>query len=430
MDGDRVAPTHMDVAIIGGGAAGYFVGANLALKSTCRTAVLFEASSRPLAKVRISGGGRCNVTHHQFDPLRLVENYPRGSRELRGPFTRFHPEHMMAWLADRGVRTKTEADGRVFPVSDDSGEIVRTLMEACRGSGVESRMGHRLQSVERFGNNRGFRLSFQNGYHCECQYLVMGTGSHAMGHRIAAELGHTVVAPVPSLFTFNIHDARIEGLAGVSFPSVRVRFRAGKGTMEQEGPLLITHWGLSGPAMLKLSAWAARELAEQQYRGEVEIDFLADCSVGEAEQQLLELRDSHGAKILRNAPLDGVPRRYWIRMLEVLGLQAMQVSQLNKSQWRTVLDQLKCARFAFDGKSTNKDEFVTAGGISTGEVDLKTMQSRRVPGLYFLGEMLNVDGVTGGFNFQFAWTSAMLCARDLNERIARGSDDAGAEVAR
>ncbi|MEQ9824742.1 MAG: NAD(P)/FAD-dependent oxidoreductase [Puniceicoccaceae bacterium] len=429
MDGDTVAPACMDVAIIGGGAAGYFVSANLALRSTGSTAVLFEASSRPLSKVRISGGGRCNVTHHQFDPLRLVENYPRGSRELRGSFTRFHPEHMISWLANRGVKTKTEADGRVFPVSDDSGEIIRTLMEACRESGVETRTGYRLQSVERMGSNCGFRLGFQNGYHCECRYLVMGTGSHASGHRIAAQLGHTVVSPVPSLFTFNIQDARIEGLAGVSFSKVRARYRAGKGITEQQGPMLITHWGLSGPAILKLSAWAARELAAQHYRGEIEVDFLADCSVAEAEQRLLDLRDMHGAKMLRNAPFDGVPRRYWTRMLEVLGLQAMQVSQLNKSQWRSVLDQLKCARFAFDGKSTNKDEFVTAGGISTGEVDLKTMQSRRVSGLYFLGEMLNVDGVTGGFNFQFAWTSAMLCARNLNERIVSCSGDAGVEAA-
>lgn len=408
-----------DIAIVGGGASGYFTAANLKLGGVGTSCVLFEGSQKALAKVRISGGGRCNVTHHQFDVARLVEHYPRGGRELRGPFSRFQPRDMIAWLRQQGVQTKVEPDGRVFPVSNDSEDIVRCLQQACNAAGVDTKFGYRITGAarDRFAGseNSGFVLDFQNGSQCRCRMLVMATGSHLSGLQVAASFGHTVVSPVPSLFTLNIEDARLKDLAGISFDRVRLMMKVGNTRFEQLGPVLITHWGLSGPAILKLSAWAARELAELHYEGELEVDFAPDMTLSQAEDIFQQMKRTHGSKQIENAPISFFARRYWQQLIQIHGLNGKKMAQLSRAELSSLVSELKRAVFRFRGKSTHKDEFVTAGGVDTREIDMKSMQSKIVPGLYFTGEILNIDGVTGGFNFQNAWTSGFLCATDLNQ---------------
>ena len=404
-----------DIAIVGGGASGFFTAANLDLKASGLSCILFEGASKPLAKVRVSGGGRCNVTHHEFDVNRLVEHYPRGHRELRGPFSRFQPRDMIRWLEQRGVFTKVEADGRMFPVSNDSGDIVRCLMRSVEAAGATLRMGYRLTEVEYDAISKVFCLRFKNGTTIRCQRLILATGGHSSGLQVAEKLGHTIVEPTPSLFTFNVKDDRLDGLSGMSFEHVELKLRIGKKTFTQSGPLLITHWGLSGPAILKLSAWAAKDLAEVGYQGFLEIDFAPQEKRADVEEMFIQLKLENGSKQCGNLQCNLVPRRYWQRLTDVLKLEDKKMAHVGKRELLTFTQEMKQARFQFHGKSTNKDEFVTAGGVKTNEVDMKSMESKRVSGLFFTGELLNIDGVTGGFNFQNAWTSGYLCAMRLNE---------------
>ena len=402
-----------DVAIIGGGASGYFVAANLSLAERGLRCCLFEAGSKTLTKVLISGGGRCNLTHHEFNVARLVEHYPRGHRELRGSFSRFQPRDTIQWFHQRGVHTKVESDGRMFPVSDDSRDVIRCLREASAKAGVELQLNSRLLDLKYDAVGKRFTLMFKNRGQCQAKVVVMATGSHPTGHAVAANLGHHIVAPTPSLFTLNIDDSRLRDLSGLSFEDVQLTLGCGKKKFVQRGPLLITHWGLSGPAILKLSAWASRELAEMDYKGALTIDFAPDAKVEEVSQTLDRLRVEMGSKNIENAVVPYFPKRYWQRLLESLDLAGCKISQIPRKKSEQLLAEVKQAGFLFEGKSTHKNEFVTAGGVCTKEIDMKTQQSRRVPGLFFVGEILNIDGVTGGFNFQHAWTSAYLCAEYL-----------------
>jgi predicted Rossmann fold flavoprotein len=397
------------VVVIGGGAAGFLAAITCAEADPRARVVILENTSHVLAKVRVSGGGRCNVTHACFDPAELAQHYPRGGKALRGPFTRFQPRETMAWFAGRGVPLKTEADGRVFPASDRSETIVDCLTGAARAAGVEVRLGVRILSVTKPDR---FLIDLRDGAALAADGVLLATGSSPQGYRWAAALGHTIEPPVPSLFTFAVDDARLRGLPGVSVAKATVAL-AGT-SLAQTGPLLITHWGLSGPAVLKLSAWAARELAQREYRAELVVDWLPDLNGEQLRLRLLALKaDLARQQVGTSSPL-GLPARLWVRLLGAAGIgEDQKWTSVSHRQLADLGNQLSRGAFQLTGKGAFKEEFVTCGGVRLAEVAFKTMESRVCPGLYFAGEILDIDGVTGGFNFQSAWTTGWLAGQAM-----------------
>ncbi|MFZ0566141.1 MAG: NAD(P)/FAD-dependent oxidoreductase [Chlamydiales bacterium] len=373
----------MKIVVVGGGAAGFF--AAIAAKKTYPQAavILHERTAKVLSKVRISGGGRCNVTHACFDPKELVKNYPRGSKELLGPFHRFQPADTIQWFSDHGVELKTEEDGRVFPLTDSSQTIIDCLMAEANRVGVQIRM----QSKFALGK-------------MDADRLILATGSSKSGWEIAEKLGHTIQPPVPSLFTFNIPDFPLESIAGISVRRVHLGLEGTK--LFQEGPLLITHWGFSGPAALKLSAFGARYLAEKSYEAVLYVDWLPEFS---ADELISFFSLENSTKKLGNIRSVPLPKRLWKLLL---GEENQLLRVLSKPGARKLCEKLKSDRYQVRGKTTNKEEFVTCGGVTLSEVNFKTMESKICPGLYFCGEMLDIDGVTGGFNFQNAWTTGWI----------------------
>jgi predicted Rossmann fold flavoprotein len=396
----------MRIIVIGGGAGGFFGAINRALVAPQDEVILLEAA-QPLAKVRISGGGRCNVTHHCFEPAQLVQNYPRGGRALRGAFTRFAPQDTVAWFRHQGVILKTEADGRMFPVSDSSQTIVDCLLSTAKRLGVKILVGMAVKQVE-----QGFRIILKNGQVWESDRLLLATGSNPSGYRFAQALGHTIIPPVPSLFTFTISDPRLQGLAGVAFDKVRLQLTLTK--LEQTGPLLITHWGLSGPAVLKLSAWGARILAASHYQHPLTINWVPEHNAHSLRELFLQTKqDSPKKKILGYAPVS-LPRRFWQQILTYLGIKPETLwADFSKSHLQQLTEELTQGRYQVQGKGVFKEEFVTCGGVDLKEVNFKTMESKLCLGLFFAGEVLDIDGVTGGFNFQSAWTTAWLAAQSM-----------------
>jgi len=380
--------TGLGVTIIGGGAAGFFAAIAAAEGQPSAQITILEAARSPLTKVRISGGGRCNVTHACFDSALLVQHYPRGNKALRGPFTRFQAKDTVEWFAQHGVPLKTEADGRMFPVTDDSATVVECLMQAARAAGVELRTGAVVQQVSR--GNHGFTISLKSGETLDCDRLVLATGSSLQGYAIARQLGHQIESPVPSLFTFQIRDARLQDLAGVSVPSARLRLQvSGQPPLEQIGPVLITHWGLSGPAVLKLSAWGARLLHDADYQASLQINWLAQSNPEKIRQQLITVRSQLARRqIATNCPVL-LPRRLWERLVATAEIGAnSRWSELSNQGLNRLLQELTQANYAITGKGAFKEEFVTCGGVALKEVDFKTMESRICPGLYLVGEVL------------------------------------------
>lgn len=404
-----VAP--LDLAVIGGGAAGFFTALQFAEMAPGRRVAIFEKGAHFLQKVRVSGGGRCNVTHACFDPAELVKNYPRGSRELRAAFHRFQPADTVEWFARCGVTLKTEADGRMFPVTDSSETIIRCFLDRAREGGVPLYQNRALTGIVPVEGG-GFSLTFDGSEsRIEARAVCIATGSLKGSPLLdrLVELAQSMEPLVPSLFAFNVRDPRIEGLAGVSHPRVAIR-RQGPHAA-QTGPLLITHRGFSGPAVLRLSAWEARELAAAGHRFPFLIDWLPDLTPAALLETFAEIRRTQGAKLVRNTPVPPISRRLWERIVSCCGIEdAATWGQLSKPATRALLDALKSARFEAEGKTTNKDEFVTAGGVNRRGIDFRTMESRAIPGLYFAGECIDIDGITGGFNFQAAWTTAHLAA--------------------
>jgi hypothetical protein len=405
----------MKIIVIGGGAAGFFGAIAAAEARPYAQVTLLEASPQVLAKVRISGGGRCNVTHACFDPTALVQHYPRGGKALRGPLTRFQPQDTVAWFKAHGVALKTESDGRMFPITDDSETIVDCLMRSAQRAGVQVVTGAAVTEV--ISSTSGFTVQLKGGKTMGGDRILIATGSNPLGYRLAASLGHELVPPVPSLFTFKITDPRLTELAGVAAPLVRVKLLVeGQKPLEQEGPLLITHWGVSGPAVLKLSAWGARLLHDVRYQASLQVNWLPTLKVEELRDLLLKTKEEWVRKaIAKHCPVT-LPQRLWQRLVESVGIDSeLRWADLSKKALNLLLLELTQGQFAIQGKGIFKDEFVTCGGIPLAEVNFKTMESRCCPGLYFAGEILDVDGVTGGFNFQNAWTTGWIAGQAMGE---------------
>lgn len=402
--------------VVGGGAAGYFGAIACAEASPQARVILLEKTRQPLAKVRISGGGRCNVTHACFDPSLLIRNYPRGSQELRGPFARFQPKDTVQWFQQRGVQLKAEDDGRMFPVTDQSETIIRCLQDEAAKVGVETKLECGVQAIQK--KEGRFHLELSNNTQIECDSLLMATGSTSKIYPLLQTLGHTVVPLVPSLFTFNMPESPLLDLAGISLPSVQIKIP--EIGMEQTGPLLITHWGFSGPAVLRLSAWGARELHALDYSARLWINWLPEYSEEELRQKLLIIKEENSTKQMGSESFLPMPKQLWRRLIEMAGITLEQRwSQLAKKQLHALVEILRASQFAIKGKTTYKQEFVTCGGISLNEVDFKKMESRVCPGLYFAGEILNIDGITGGFNFQNAWTTGWIAGKSMTTKTER-----------
>ena len=407
------------VAVIGGGAGGFFAAISCMLRAqTLKRPMevrLLEAASDFLVKVRISGGGRCNLTHHCYDPREFCESYPRGQRELLGPMQKFQAEDTVKWFESRGIAVKAESDGRMFPKSDESGSVVDCLVREARWLQVRCDRKQKVQLVERIDSD--FMVRINDGEPYVCQKVVVATGSSPVGYKIAKKFGHTITELVPSLFTFKINSPLLKELGGISFPNVCLELLVGdKSRFSHSGPLLITHWGLSGPAVLKLSAWAARELKGSGYKAKLTVNWLGAKSFREVENAIERLREIHGGAKVRTHLPPTLTKRFWSNLLLTLkvnvdknwrDLNKKELDRLVQALWRTVLQ--------VEGKSRFKEEFVECGGVALPEIDFKRMESKLQPGLHFVGEVLDVDGLTGGFNLQNAWTTGWIAGKAVAE---------------
>ena len=395
------------VIIIGGGASGFFTAANIDTKLYDVT--ILEQNSDVLQKVKISGGGRCNVSHACFDPRELVQFYPRGNKELLSVFTKFQPEDTMNWYEEHGVVLKIEDDNRIFPESNSSQSIIDCLVNECRKNNVKILTKQTVTEILPQENGYKIHTTDQNYF---ADYVVFSTGSSPKAFKILEKLGHQIIAPVPSLFTFNIKNEILKDLMGTSFQYVDIEIP--KLNLEESGSLLITHWGLSGPAILKLSAWGARELAALKYQFEIIVNF-----IGTASEDALEIfknfKENEPKKSISQTKIFDITNRFWQRILFVSGIDTTkQLANINNKEMQKIIENLCCCRMNVTGKSTFKEEFVTAGGVDLKEMDFKTMKSKKLPNFYISGEVLNIDAVTGGFNFQACWSEGWLIAQDLN----------------
>ena len=406
---------HVDqlrrIVVIGGGAAGFFAAIRAAERG--HDVTILEASSNVLAKVRISGGGRCNVTHHCFEPQELVKNYPRGGKQLRGPFAKFQPRDTIDWFADRGVQTKVESDGRMFPVTDDSATIVNCLLGAAESLGVRVETKANVVNVSHEPDWNGYVIACHDGTQWLADRLLVATGGSKAGFALIQSMGHEIVSPVPSLFTFNVQDSRIEGLQGVSVDNVSCQLVVNEKKFQQSGPLLVTHWGFSGPAVLKLSAWAARQLFDQQYQAKLRINWLFDAKADEVLRSILSFKSDHAKRAVESVCPWPLPKRLWRSLAKHCGVADTRWAELSKKAAQKLANELVMGEYAVVGKGVFKEEFVTCGGVQLKQVDFRTMESRLLPGLFFAGEVLDVDALTGGFNFQNAWTTAWIAANAM-----------------
>jgi len=406
-----------ELIVIGGGAAGIFCAVNAARMSPGLRVTVLEKTGKLLSKVKVSGGGRCNVTHACFDIASMAARYPRGQHFVRKAFHRWFTTDTIDWFRERGVELKAEEDGRMFPVTDSSQTIIDCLMGEVEALGVEVRMHAEVKRVENAA--AGFAVTLADGRVLAADYVCVACGGYpksGMFDWIRA-LGHTIEEPVPSLFTFNMPGDGIVGLMGVSLPLAQVKVVGTK--LVEKGPVLITHWGLSGPAVLRLSAWGARELAAREYQFSIVVNWLPEFSEQEVRDRLQELRYEWASKMVSSVPPFGVPRRLWEYWLGISGVKTdIRWADLPIRDQNRLAGLLCAATFTVKGKTTFKEEFVTAGGVRLSEVDAGSCQSRKIPGLYFAGEILDVDGVTGGFNFQHAWTSGWVVADSIAARVS------------
>lgn len=395
--------------VIGGGAAGYFAAINAAETHPELEVIILEASPNVLQKVKVSGGGRCNVTNACFEPKELIAHYPRGQKELLGPFHQFRAGDTMQWFEDRGVPLKIEDDNRVFPESNNSQSIIDCFLGLADKYKVQLCTNHRVSAIKK--KDATFEIITPNETFI-ADYLLVATGSTSKMFPIIKKLGHKIIAPVPSLFTFNIKDLRLKDNMGLSVPFGRVKVANTK--LEAQGPILITHWGLSGPAILKLSAWGALDLHQKNYQFEIEVNWL-----DKKETTVLNLLTIHKKEHLKKqihlySLFKEIPKRLWQKLVEASEIQEQTTwAQLSKIQLQNLVNQLTKSIFKVNGKSTFKEEFVTAGGIDLKEINFKRFKSKLYKNLFFAGEVLNIDAITGGFNFQNAWTGAWIASQNI-----------------
>ena len=402
----------IEIVIVGGGAAGFFAAISAARANRdCRVS-LFERSSQFLSKVRISGGGRCNVTHALFDPRMFTTRYPRGERELISPFHRFSAQDTVAWFEARGVRLKREEDGRMFPITDSSETIIDCLINEAKKAGVRlfTRKG-----IERAGarSEGGFELRFSDGESITCDKLLLATGGcRSIGGvvELVRSFGHTIEPPVPSLFSLHVPVPWLRSLPGISVSDVELSV----GKLRERGALLITHNGISGPVVLRLSAWGARILHEKNYRFTLRVNWVAKMNEAELRNEFQSRREKEPARRVNNSPIGAIPARLWENLVSKAGISPETLwTTLTRAGMNELVRHLRATELEVDGKSLNKEEFVTCGGVRLGEINFKTMESRVIPNLYFAGELLDIDGITGGFNFQAAWTTGWIAGHAM-----------------
>lgn len=399
---------HYDILIVGGGAAGFFSAINIAEKNPKLKIAILERGKETLTKVRISGGGRCNVTHHCFEVSELVKFYPRGEKELKSPFSVFSPKDTIEWFSKHNVKLKTEADNRMFPTTDSSQTIIDCFVENASKLKIDVLTSQSVQTV--FKSDDNWKIETQNEQY-SCQDLIFATGSNPKIWELLEGLGHKIISPVPSLFTFNIKDNRIKDLMGLStVASVKIS----QSKLQETGPLLITHWGLSGPAVLKLSAWGARELFDKNYQFPISVNWLDYISFEQCVEELKKVKSSDSKKLIRNRKAFDIPTRLWESLVTAAEISDdLKWADLSKKQLNNLANQLTNCQFQVNGKSTFKEEFVTAGGVDLKEINFKTMESKLHKNLYFAGEILNIDALTGGFNFQNAWSGGFVVAQNF-----------------
>ncbi len=398
----------MNIAVIGGGAAGFFAAINCAAKNIGHSVSIFEKSNKILSKVRVSGGGRCNVTHACFDNARLTEFYPRGKKELRNAFSRFSTVDTVQWFESRRVKLKTENDGRMFPITDNSETIIHCLLNEAAKYNVKIKMNHALQNIYLTGKEK-FELQFQNGEKAIFDKVIITSGGSANinSYDWISVLGHSIIPPVPSLFTFNIQGSPLKGLEGISSPQATAKLEGFK--LESTGPVLITHWGISGPAVLRLSAFAARWLFDINYSAICYLNWIPEINEDDLREEIFSLKENHPNKKLSGLSFHGLSSRLWQRLclLSDIGTNYKCID-VNKTKLNKLIQYCCGMALRIKGKTTFKEEFVTCGGVNLKEVNMQTMESLKVKGIYFAGEVLDIDGVTGGFNFQAAWTTGFL----------------------
>ena len=402
-----------DVIIIGGGAAGFFTAINAAENNPKLKIIILERGKEVLTKVKVSGGGRCNVTHAEFLPKELTQNYPRGEKELLGPFHTFMTGDTIAWFEKRGVELKIEEDGRMFPVSDSSQTIIDCFLSETKRLGVEILLNQSVKEIQKEADHFTINTTTET---FSVPKVVVATGSNPKIWQLLEGLGHTIVPAVPSLFTFNIKDSRIIDLPGISvIASVKVLLQPQFPPLGVRGlPLLITHWGMSGPAILKLSAWGARLLEPLKYHFNIEVNWLNNLSEEEVLDSLKEIKNIQGKQtIFKYAQFD-LPKRLWQSLVKASGIaETLTWGDATRENLQNIANQLTAGIFEVNGKSTFKEEFVTAGGVDLKEINFKTFESRICKNLYFAGEVLNIDAITGGFNFQNAWTGGYIVSQNL-----------------
>jgi predicted Rossmann fold flavoprotein len=400
------------IAIIGGGAAGFFAAIACAEANPANEVSIYESGSDFLSKVRISGGGRCNVTHACFDARAMSERYPRGERALISPLHRFSAGDTVAWFEERGIRLKTESDGRIFPITDSSQTIIDCLVKAAETAGVGLFTRKGLESVRQ--TEGGFELHLADRSTVIANRLLLATGGTRSnsGARIAASLGHTLLPAVPSLFSFHVRNAWLRSLPGVSVPNVEAS--VARTRLRERGALLVTHQGVSGPAILRLSAWGARLLHELDYQFTLRLNWLPELSTEEVRARLQDFRESNPNRLVFNSPIAPLPARLWEQLAAAAGVERdTRWTTLSRSKANALASQLGATELEVHGKSLNKEEFVTCGGVKLAEVNFKTMESLITPRLYFAGELLDLDGITGGFNFQAAWTTGWIAGHAM-----------------
>lgn len=395
------------IIVIGAGAAGFFAALSAKKNDPEAQVIILEKNAALLSKVRVSGGGRCNVTHACFDPLMLSKNYPRGSKELLGPFNQFQPKDTIEWFKSRGIELKIEEDGRMFPITDNSQTIIDCFIDETKKLGVEVRVQCKIEKIDK--SSEGFIIFIRDEPQLNADKLILATGSSSIGHQFAKNLGHKISEAVPSLFTFNIPNSPLKNLSGISLQDVKVQIKGTSYT--QSGPLLITHFGFSGPAILKLSAWAARELHQKNYKFEILVNWLPKMNLNKLNETLIELKKEKPNKSLISENPFKLPKNFWKHLLEDLFKEKNKLNDFSLKDLKKISEKISLDTYCIKGKTTHKEEFVTCGGILLKEVNFKTMESKICPHLFFAGEILDIDGITGGFNFQNAWTTGFIAGK-------------------